>query len=291
MSTQNSCLLPVTLLIALAIAGIVPAHAQSAAPRGVVAVSDLKVGLRTIDVEIDGVPATVIIDTGAGITGIGPNLAEKIGCNPYGQLSGVRMTGEVLHAPWCGPAVIEAGGVEADDFLMYFDIASLLPRDWPRVDGIISLNAFASGPMTLDWPGNQIILESEASLVERTARSGQRAALHPAGRCRPLDERVPRGRGRPCPAAGPARCRQRRGRISSRRVPSPSLASRCRRLPRRAARGDIVAADLTVAGVPMTGVALQTQDIIYDGAFGADFLSHNVVTLDFASQRIWVAPR
>ena len=163
MTTQYSRLLRfTTLMAALAIAGPAPTHAQPAAPRGVVAVSDLRAGLRTINVEVDDVPATVIIDTGAGITGIGPRLAERIGCKPYGQLSGVRMTGEVLHAPWCGPAAIKAGAVEGEDFLMSFDVASLLPPDWPRVDGIISLNAFANGPITLDWPGHRIILETKA---------------------------------------------------------------------------------------------------------------------------------
>ena len=52
-----------------------------------------------------------------------------------------------------------------------------------------------------------------------------------------------------------------------------------------------VSVDLTVAGHPMTGVEVHAEDIIYDGNFGAAFLSQNVVTLDFASERIWIVPR
>jgi hypothetical protein len=280
----------VAILATLAIAGTAPALAQSAVPRGVVAVTDFELGLKLIDVEIDGVAATVIFDTGAGISAVGADTAKAIGCQPYGQLSGVRMTGEVLRAPWCGPATIKAGGVEAQDFLMYFDVASLLPPDWPHVDGIVSLNALEGGPITLDWPGNRIVLESEASLAERTA--GRAAApLHiqrdVAGRSlsvffeiaaepQPLRILLDAGSGGGNTLAPSAFSQL--GLV----VPEPATETQY---------GETITADLTVAGVPMKGVELQSQDIIYDGNFGARFLSQNVVTLDLASGQIWIAPR
>lgn len=277
-------------LAAISVAAGTPACAQSSPPRGVVAVSEFERGLKRIEVEVDGVSARVIIDTGAGITGVGPDLADKIGCTPFGQLSGVRMTGEVLTAPWCGPAVIKAGGVESKDYLMYFDVASLLPPDWPHVDGIMSLNAFMDGPITLDWPGNRIILESEASLAERTAglvSSPLHIQRDVAGYSVSVFMEV-------AAEPRPLRVLLDAGSVGSNILAPSAFAQLGLAVPRPAsetAYGETITADLTVAGVPLKGVQLQSQEIIYDGTFGAAFLSENIVTLDFSNQRVWVVPR
>ena len=41
----------------------------------------------------------------------------------------------------------------------------------------------------------------------------------------------------------------------------------------------------------MEDVQVHALAMIYDGNFGARFLSENVVTLDFEPQQIWIAPR
>lgn len=278
------------MLAATFMAGAAPVHAQSSAPRGVVPVADFEMGLKRIQVEVDGVKAWLIFDTGAGITAIGADLANKIGCEPYGQLSGVRMTGEVLTAPWCGDAVIKTGGVEALDTLMYFDVASLLPPDWPHVDGIASLNAFQGGAITLDWPSSQLILESEASLEQRVgglASSPLYIQRDVAGRSmsvffevaadpQPLRVLLDAGSAGGNTLAPHA--------FTQLGLDTPALATETH-------PGESISVDLTVAGLPIKDVEVQAQDIIYDGNFGARFLSHHVVTLDFASQRIWIVPR
>ena len=276
-------------LAAISVAAGTPAYAQSSLPRGVIAVSEFERGLKRIEIEVDGVPAWVIIDTGAGITGIGPELADKIGCRPFGQLSGVRMTGEVLTAPWCGPAVIKVGGVESEDYVMYFDVASLLPPDWPHVDGIVSLNAFLDGPITLDWPGNRIILESDATLAERVAglaSSPLYIQREVAGHATSVFFEV-------AAEPQPLRILLDAGSVGSNILTPSSFTQLGLKVPRPAsetAYGETITADLTVADVPLKGVQLQSQEIIYDGTFGAAFLNENIVTLDFANQRIWVAP-
>jgi hypothetical protein len=292
-STASSGSRSGTILAALTatfVAASAPTYAQSNAPRGVVPVADFEMGLKRIEIEVDGVKAWVIFDTGAGITAIGADLAGKIGCKPYGQLSGVRMTGEVLTAPWCGPATITAGGVEAQDTLMYFDVASLLPPEWPHVDGIVSLNAFREGAITLDWPGNQLILESDASLAQRiaglvgsplyiqrdVAAQSMSVFFEVAADPQPLRILLDAG------SAGGNTLAPHAFEQLGLDVPAPASETH---------PGEFVTVDLTVAGLPMKGMELQAQDIIYDGNFGARFLSQNVVTLDFASQRIWVAPR
>ena len=274
-------------LAAISVAAGTPACAQSSPPRGVVAVSEFERGLKRIEVEVDGVSARVIIDTGAGITGVGPDLADKIGCTPFGQLSGVRMTGEVLTAPWCGPAVIKAGGVESKDYLMYFDVASLLPPDWPHVDGIMSLNAFMDGPITLDWPGNRIILESRPHWPS-VPPACQLAPPHPAdvaGYSVSVFMEV-------AAEPRPLRVLLDAGSVGS-NILAPSafaqLGSRCpARLGDGVRRNDNGRPDGCRRAAE--GRQLQSQEIIYDGTFGAAFLSENIVTLDFEPARLGRAP-
>jgi hypothetical protein len=250
----------------------------------------LKFGLKLIEIEFDGTKATVIIDTGAGVTGIGPDLADKVGCEPYGQLSGFRMTGELLKAQWCGYTAIKAGGVEARDHVMYFDVASLLPADWPHVDGIVSLTAFQDGPITLDWPGKQLILESEASLAVRTiglVGSPLHFQRDIAGYSLSVFFEIKTER-------EPLRVLLDSGWATGTILAPHAFRQLGLDVPTVVKEGqpaEPVSVDLTVAGLPMTGVSVQAMDIIYDGNFGAEFLSKNVVTLDFASQRIWIAPR
>jgi hypothetical protein len=280
------------VLAALLAGAGTPVLAQTSEPRGIVAVSDFMLGLKRIEVEVDGVKAWVIFDTGAGVTAIGAELADKIGCKPYGQISGVRMTGELLRAPWCGPAAITAAGGDAQDTVMYFDVASLLPPDWPHVDGVVSLGAFQDGPITLDWPGNRLILESEGSLAECT-KGLVGAPLHLqrdiAGHSLSVFFEIDAER-------APLRILldSGSGDIGGNILAPHAFAQLGLEVSNVATEqepGERVPVDITVAGVPMTGVDVHARDIIYDGNFGADFLARNVVTLDFASQRIWIAPR
>ena len=273
-------------LVAIGVGVGVPVYAQTSEPRAVVPVSDLINGLKTIEAEIGGVKVSAVFDTGAGISFVGKAVADQIGCKPFGQLAGVRMTGELVKVPWCGYLKVSAGGVEGRDAVGYFDNANILPEGW----SIVSLNAFADGPITLDWPDNQLILESEVSLAERTKdlvasplylqRVLAGIALDPFFEVETGGE--------------PLRILLDSGSGAGNILAPHAFVQLGLDAPEVIKEGQPVqpvSLDLTVAGRRMVGIEVHAEDIIYDGNFGATFLSKNVVTLDFASQRIWIVPR
>ena len=273
-------------LVAIGVGVGVPVYAQTSEPRGVLPLSELVMDLKTIEVEIGGVKVSALIDTGAGISFVGKAVADQIGCKPFGQLVGVRMTGELVKVPWCGYLKVSAGGVEGRDAVGYFDNANILPEGW----SIVSLNAFADGPITLDWPDNQLILESEGSLAERTkdlVASPLYLQRVLAGIALDAFFEVETG-------GEPLRILLDSGSGAGNILAPHAFNQLGLDAPEVIEEGQpvkSVSVDLTVAGRRMAGIEVHAEDIIYDGNFGATFLSKNVVTLDFASQRIWIVPR
>jgi hypothetical protein len=273
-------------LVAIGVGAGIPASAQMSEPRAVVPLSDLVKDLKAIEVEIGGVKVSALIDTGAGITFVGKSVADQIGCKPFGQLAGTRMTGEVVKVPWCGYLKVSAGGVEGRDAVGYFDNANILPEGW----SIVSLNAFQDGPITLDWPNKQLILESEESLAERTkglVASPLHLQRQIAGIALDAFFEVETG-------GEPLRILLDSGSNAGNILAPHAFAQLGLDAPEVTKEGQPVkpvSVDLTVAGRPVSGIEVHAEDIIYDGNFGASFVSKNVVTLDFASQRIWIAPR
>ena len=273
-------------LFAIGVGAGAPTSAQTSEPRAVVPVSDLINGLKTIEVEIGGVKVTALFDTGAGISFVGKAVADEIGCEPFGQIAGTGMTGELVKVPWCGYLKVSAGGVEGRDAVGYFDNANILPEGW----SIVSLNAFQDGPITLDWPNKQLILESEESLAERTkglVASPLHLQRQIAGIALDAFFEVETG-------GEPLRIELDSG-FGGGNILAPhafvQLGLDTPEVTKEGEPAKPVSLDLTVAGRSMAGIEVHAEDIIYDGNFGAAFLSKNVVTLDFASQRIWIEPR
>jgi hypothetical protein len=110
-----------------------------------------RAGLRSVQVEVGGESRRLLFDTGAGITAVSPAVAEAIGCEPYGRLTGHRQTDERLDMPLCPEVTLTIGGRPlALAPAGVFDVDALLPEDWPRVDGVVGLNAFAGRVVALD---------------------------------------------------------------------------------------------------------------------------------------------
>lgn len=277
------------LLAALIVVGAVAgAHAlaQAPAPRAVIPLADMVSDLKALDAEIGGARVSALIDTGAGISFVGKSVVDAVGCKPFGQIAGVRQSGEVVRVPWCGFLNVSAGGVEGRDAVGFFDNADILPDGW----SIVSLNVFKDGPITLDWPNHQLILESEASLAERTKDLVQ-SPLHiqreVGGIALDVFFEIKT-------SGEPLRILLDSGSGAGNILAPHAFTQLGLDVPEVVKDGQPVkpvSVDLTVAGRPMTGVEVHAEDIIYDGNFGARFLRDNVVTLDFASERIWIAPQ
>tara|TARA_R110002051_G_scaffold151261_1_gene223834 strand:+ start:370 stop:1182 length:813 start_codon:yes stop_codon:yes gene_type:complete len=125
--------------------------------------------LPTVEATVAGETGTFLLDTGGGISVLSEQFAERIGCRPWGRLTGFRLSGERLDGARCDNVVVELGGTSlAVPAAGVIDLAVMLPPQ-PPIAGIISLDAFVDQPFTLDLARRRIILESRESLRVRTA--------------------------------------------------------------------------------------------------------------------------
>jgi Aspartyl protease len=67
--------------------------------------------MKRVHVRVNGTPAWMILDTGGGWSIASPSLAKSIGCKPFGQITGFRMSGEKIATQQCGQAGFDLAGV------------------------------------------------------------------------------------------------------------------------------------------------------------------------------------
>lgn len=151
----------------LAVLASGPVSAQSRAAQEI-PLSDYLGILHTVEATVAGQTGIFLFDTGGGVSVVSVEFAERIGCTPWGNLSGFRLSGERLDGPRCDDVVFDLGdGVSlTSPAAGVFDLKALLPPEGP-VDGILSLDAFADQPFTLDLAAGRIILETPGSLTAR----------------------------------------------------------------------------------------------------------------------------
>ena len=279
---------PLLLAVMLAACATVPKRAgrELPAPVSLTLSSFMKTDLRTVNVSIAGSDQAFLFDTGGGITVISPELAAKVGCVPSARLTAHRMSGERIDAPRCSRVPLVLGGVALEADAIVMDLAALMPPDWAKVHGLVSLQTLESLPITLDLARNQLTLETPSSLDARVARA------------RPVELRVAR------PAGGaaldifvkvdakpqPLWLIVDSGNID-RVVLAPHAARMLgREVPDKTPRVELEPVTLQLVGLaaPVTLPAV-AMDIIYDGNLGTSFLSGTVVSVDLPGGRAWLS--
>lgn len=116
---------------------------------------------------VNGIPGTFMFDTGEGVSSFSPSFAEKIGCHPWGRISGFRMSGERLDNKHCDNITFDLSGQKLlAPVVSILDIMEFLGPNVPPVDGSIGLDLFARRTITI-IPRKAIVLESPSSLAER----------------------------------------------------------------------------------------------------------------------------
>ena len=125
--------------------------------------------LCTIKAKVGSDTLSFIFDTGGGLTLITPELADKMGCSPFGRITGFRMTGERIDVQRCGEVEFYVNGIPLLTEATVFDLMSLLPKNWPKVGGLFSLGTFRIHTFTLDLSRSRIIIETEDSFRDRIA--------------------------------------------------------------------------------------------------------------------------
>lgn len=260
--------------------GVAPA-ASATGPRSQELALHPYVGnLRTINVKIEGRVATLIFDTGAGITSITPEFAAQIGCEPRGNISAFRMNGERVAFQRCALLGIEIGTEQIERDFGVFDLGAVLPPGLPHVDGVAGLDLFDHRTITILSGLSGVRLETRSSL-RRAIGASSPARLRLAREAGGLGLTVF------CPV------RSRQGDVWL-LLDSANLAGVRLHPWAAAALGDPNSATPTSqVRLSVEGASAETVDaeiideLIYDGALNAEFLERRVVTLDLDRGRVW----
>jgi len=120
--------------------------------------------LKKMDVVISGISYSFLFDTGGGETMISPSLAKNLKKNVHGRVTGFRMSGEFIAYPVCDSIVISIGHTKIfHGTTGVWDLMSILPKDFPNLDGVISLKSFEDMIITLDLAKSRIIIHNPRS--------------------------------------------------------------------------------------------------------------------------------
>jgi len=221
-----------------------------------------------------------LLDTGGGETLITPSVAERLGCVPSGRTVGFRMSGERLELALCRDVTLSlAGEAFRHEDIAVFDIASLLPGDWPPLGGVISLKTFSDRAITLDLANARLIVESGSSLAQRVrdmTRLHSRIATGTDGRSLTVFLRMT------APTAGWYLLDS--ANLDVVRVGPTAVSGRVPSREERAAS----AGPVQFEGATPVEAQWRAADIIYDGALSEAYVRKWILTLDLSNGAAWV---
>lgn len=273
--------------VAAALAAASAASAASAQEPVSVPLGDLLGVLRTVEVRVGDQDATMILDTGGGVTVVTPELATRIGCTPWGQLSGFRLSGERLTMTRCDSVTVGVGDRDlGPKNLGVFDLAALLPPEAGRIDGILSLDVLERTPFTLELgEAARLTLETPAGLSARAAEGVEipiRLHRQAGGASLTVMARVPT-------TSGDLWMQLDAGSDAPLLIP-PSSATAMGLDPAQARQNSTLTLTGAEGGDLSHPVSLRVRDMIIDGNVGIPVLKDWVMTFDLANNRLWVRP-
>jgi hypothetical protein len=122
----------------------------------------------TVAATLAGRSRTFLFDTGEGVTMISPQLAEALGCRPWGNITGFRMTGARIDTKRCDGVAFGVGaGRYVAPSVMVYDLGEIAGKDEAPLDGAVGLDLFAGRTITLDLPRQRVVVETPASAKRR----------------------------------------------------------------------------------------------------------------------------
>lgn len=260
---------------------LAPALAQAGDLPATIPTSPYVAGLTVVHAKVNGQEGTFLFDTGGGISVLTPQFAQRIGCKPWGQITGFRLDGGRLDVPHCDGVDFEMGGGKfRAPAAGVFDLMSLIGANAPVVDGALGLDIFA-GRVVTRIPGQGLVIETPASFAARIAQAKElpvRVVRDAEGLALTLDGAVQT-------PAGMAYMELDTGSVST-LILGNHLAPLLGLKPDSSA----AAVDVTLAnGIVVSGPA-RTANLIMDGNIGAEFLNHWIMTMDLEHGRLWLAP-
>ena len=232
---------------------------------------------------IDGHDGLFLFDTGGGTSLLSPKYGDIVGCKPWGRLSGHQMMGDRLDGQRCDGKTIVLGGKSfAIPVAELIDVTKFLPEGAQPVEGSLAFDIFDGKTVTFDFPGKQLIVESEASAAERT----QHAIELPAKLSREIQGRaLAMNMGVPT-AKGMVWFEIDTGNGGTVLVAAPyaELFGLKPNLDQPQQADFALSKDFRA-----TGMAFAPDRMLLDGNIGMLFLHDKVVTFDLARGRMWIA--
>lgn len=239
----------------------------------------------TLKVTVAGHEGTFLLDTGGGVTIISPTLAKSVGCEPWGNVVGWRMTGQRVDLPHCDNISIDLGGTTYRvPTAVVFDIMSIAGKDAPPLDGSLALDIFADKAITIEQAKNHLIVETEASLAARTRHAIEvpiRLVREAEGVALSVVVGVPTSKGL-------AWMELDTGNDDPVIVVSKYIAPLLGVYPASHSSQQIKVA--LAPGIVLEGSARIIDDLVMDGNIGIPFLRAWNITLDLKHGRAWFAP-
>jgi hypothetical protein len=240
-------------------------------------------GLLKMHAKLGGQDGTFLFDSGSGISSLSPEFARAIGCRPWGQITGFRMTGQRLDMQRCDNVTISVAGKSLPaSTLGVFDISKYLPSDVGHIDGTIALDLFANQALTLSYGGHFIRLVDQSTLGNET--KGLRSMpVHLVRDAEGLALTVNLPVVTP---AGTAWFEMDSGNTSNLVLVNKALAPLFQ-LKTGGMDGSAISLELE-NGTAFIGAA-RVLELILDGNLGTSFLATHNVTVDLSHQTAWIS--
>ena len=145
-----------------------PRTPQWARPKAVLQTTKTPGWGTTMKVRLGTKEVPFLFDTGGGLTVITPEAAKLIGCKPWGQVTGFRMTGQRVDMKRCDDAYFRVGD---NTFLApiagVFQINDFAEGATTVLSGSFGLDIFAGETITIRPRAEEIVVETPASLQQR----------------------------------------------------------------------------------------------------------------------------
>lgn len=268
------------------VASLVLAASQAAAfgtQPTVIPLENYLAAQKALHASVNGHEGLFLFDTGEGVSTISPAFAKKIGCEPWGRVTGFRMSGERLDFQRCDNLRFKVPGANLSAPIVgVFDIMALLPKDVPELDGALGLDIFAGRIVTIEPHANRLIIETPQSLAARIRHAKEipaRLVRDAEGVALAIDAGVPTAKG----LAWMELDTGNGGTLVIGKHIAPLFG-----LKPDAKKPQPVSFMLT-NGVHVSGTA-RTPDLIMDGNISNQFLKDWNLTLDLAHGRAWFVP-
>ena len=238
---------------------------------------------QSVEAKLNDLPGTFLFDSGMGVSMITPTVAAKIGCQPWGQITGFRAIGERVDMQKCNATRIDIAGLTLDmPTLAVFDLMKFMPTGMSPLSGAIGLDVFVGRQITIQSHAQRLVVETPQSLAARIKSAHAipiRLVRDSEGLALTVDVGMPT-------RAGIVWMELDTGNRSGTHMIGRHVATLLGLKPDQTARQEINRQ--IVPGIALRGDAV-VSNLIMDGDIGSQFLDQWDLTLDLKAEKGWLS--